>query len=371
MVFGPLPTDTYCLNIRYSIPVEGLSKLKLFDYTTDTDVISHTEFGVDTMETGLQVCPWPAEELCQQHETAGRCAADRNCGWCEVKGCLANKDVNAIACEALRRVEDHGEASDPRAALWTTAGDHPVRCNRGQSCSECIAIPGCGWCHSGSACIAGAASQRSKFLGFLEEARGEDSNCADPGDSDESDIAYVAGIGHVSDDECNAILPIGAWKKCVSGCVPRQNSCPAGSLVTWFKRGAPHFFDMLTGKRNVRCELCGFDSSTIDLTNRYPLSTGDTLGTLNAVSSQASHALFVISGLSILTDGLCCAHRRATRSILTRETLAASKVGALVTGPARTLRLRYATTRSRLDPARCCRLPRASATLATVGSGAS
>ena len=56
----------------------------------------------------------------------------------------------------------------------------------------------------------------------------------------------------------------------------------AGSLVTWFKRGAPHYFDMLTGKRNVRCELCGFDASTIDNTARYPESTGETRGTLAA-----------------------------------------------------------------------------------------
>ena len=72
MVFGPLPAEAFCLNLRYSIPVEGLSTLRLFDYTEDTDAISHTDFGVDTMESGLQICPWPAEELCQQHETAGR-----------------------------------------------------------------------------------------------------------------------------------------------------------------------------------------------------------------------------------------------------------------------------------------------------------
>lgn len=69
MVFGPLPTDSFCLNVRYSIPVEGLTSLRLFDYEDKTDTISHTEFGVDTMESGMQICPWPAEQLCQQHET--------------------------------------------------------------------------------------------------------------------------------------------------------------------------------------------------------------------------------------------------------------------------------------------------------------
>ena len=29
MVFGPLPTDSFCLNVRYSIPVEGLTSLRL------------------------------------------------------------------------------------------------------------------------------------------------------------------------------------------------------------------------------------------------------------------------------------------------------------------------------------------------------
>lgn len=189
MVFGPLPTDTFCLNIRYSIPVEGVTMLRLFDYTDDTDTITYNDFGVETMESGLQICPWPEEELCQLHETAGRCAADRNCGWCEVKGCLANKDVNAAACEALRRPEDHGEASDPNAALWLEGGAHAPRCNRGETCSECIAIPGCGWCHSASQCISGAAPERSKFRGFLEEVRSTDKTCAEPGDSDPDDIA--------------------------------------------------------------------------------------------------------------------------------------------------------------------------------------
>ena len=69
MVFGPLPTDSFCLNVRYSIPVEGLTSMRLFDYEDKTDTISHTEFGVDTMESGMQICPWPAEQLCQQHET--------------------------------------------------------------------------------------------------------------------------------------------------------------------------------------------------------------------------------------------------------------------------------------------------------------
>ena len=66
MVFGPLPTDTFCLNVRYSIPVEWLSKLRLFDYTDDTDTISNTEFGVDTMESGIQVCPWQSFFLNRQ-----------------------------------------------------------------------------------------------------------------------------------------------------------------------------------------------------------------------------------------------------------------------------------------------------------------
>ena len=211
-----------------------------------------------------------------------RCAADRNCGWCEVKGCLANKDANKAACEALRRAEDHGEASDPSAALWLEGGAHTPRCNRGETCSECIAIPGCGWCHGASQCISGAAPQRSKFLGFLEEVRGADRTCAEPGDSDTEDIEFVENLGWVADDECNALPPLGSWKKCLSGCVPRQNSCPAGSLVTWFKRGAPHYFDMLTGKRNVRCELCGFDVDSIDSSARYPESTGETRGALNA-----------------------------------------------------------------------------------------
>ena len=160
---------------------------------------------------------------------AGRCAGDSNCGWCEVrrlptppattsagiqttkttsdrsrvrgrlqvKGCLAATDANALSCESLRRTE-HGTAvlwnvRLPLQSGWVAflsraerfrrgeqvGGAHATRCDRGTSCSECIAIPGCGWCHAASRCISGAAPQRSKHLGALPEVRGEDATCSD------------------------------------------------------------------------------------------------------------------------------------------------------------------------------------------------
>lgn len=55
LVFGPLPSSRYCLNVRYSVPVEGLDELRLFDYSATRDEYSYTSYDPAAMQSGFQV----------------------------------------------------------------------------------------------------------------------------------------------------------------------------------------------------------------------------------------------------------------------------------------------------------------------------
>ena len=40
---------------------------------------------------------------------------------------------------------------------------------------------------------------------------------------------------------------------------PLNNSRPAGEaaeLISWYRRGREAYFDLTTGRRNIKCELC-------------------------------------------------------------------------------------------------------------------
>ena len=67
--------------MRYSVPVEGLKELQLFNYNeAQDDFGAHRVFDRPGMEDGFQVCVWPPEEYCRRFSTCGECSADPRCG---------------------------------------------------------------------------------------------------------------------------------------------------------------------------------------------------------------------------------------------------------------------------------------------------